>query len=279
VALFCIPLATTFSVTATAEEEDPANLAGLLTNYLAFTLNEGISTPLSKKLSGIARWNDAIRAEIRGSIDHLATDRNASDDVIDLPDLVFNDVPDALKSAVASTFKSLGDLQSHVRVESTPHGANAIIVAVDTSTGPNDYSTVSREPLEAALLGSGRHRFGIIGDAADFSTFISRTGDNTNDDQLCSALAYFTEDWTIVSAKMLVSRPVFESMMSDGRSALAEHSLLVCAAAMMGLNVQSPVSGELSSATLIHALHTLYGDRVSIGEASLSRIKEMVGER
>jgi hypothetical protein len=120
--------------------------------------------------------------------------------------------------------------------------------------------------------------YGIIGDMADFSTFISRTGDNSNDDQLCSALAIFSDDWTIVSATMLVSQPVFESLTSDGRSALAEHSLLVCAATMMGLNVQAPVSGDLSRATVVQAPRTLYGGRVNIGEASLSRIKEMVGE-
>ena len=285
-ALFCVSIVAVDSVIATADQEENADhLAALFTSYLAFTLSEGVRpTPISQKISGVARWNDAIKVEIRGAIDQLATERKATDDVRDLPDFVFKGVPEELASAVTSTLKSLGDLQSHVKVGLTPsganaviRGANAVIVVVDTSTGPNDYSAEGSQKLKMTLGGVGRN-FGIIGDAADHSTFISRTGDNTNDNQLCSALAIFSDDWTIVSAVMLVSQPVFESLTLGGRSDLAEHSLLVCGATMMGLNTQAPVSGDLSSATVVQALRTLYGGRVSIGEASLSRIKEMVGE-
>jgi hypothetical protein len=278
-ALFCVSIVAIDSVIATADQEGNGDhLAALLTSNLAFTLNEGVGpTPISQNISGVARWNDAIKVEIRGAIDQLATDRMASDDVRDLPDFVFKQAPDELASAVTSTLESLGQLQSHVKVGLTPSGANAVIVVVDTSTGPNDYSTEGSRKLEMALGGFGRN-FGTIGATADFATFIRRTGDNTNDDQLCSALAFFSDDWTIVEAAMLVSQPVFEALVSDGRSALAEHSLLVCAATMMGLNVQATVSRDPSSATVFQALRTLYGDHVSTGEASLSRIKEMIGE-
>jgi len=288
-ALFCVSIIAVDSVIATADQEENADhLSALLTSYLAFTLSEGAGpTPISQKIqkiSGVARWNGAIKVEIRGAIDHLATERKATDDVRDLPDFVFKEVPEEPASAITSTLKSLGDLQSHVKVGLTPsganaviRGANAVIVVVDTSTGPNDYSAEGSQKLEMALGGVGRN-FGTIGDAADFSTFIKRTGDNTNDDQLCSALAFFSDDWTIVKATMLVSQPVFDSLTLSGRSALAERSLLVCAATMMGLNVQAPVSGDLSRATVIHAHRTLYGGHVNIGEASLSRIKEMFGE-
>jgi hypothetical protein len=282
-AVLCVSIVATDGLSVTAEsEENSDDLSVLLTNYLASTLEEGAPpTPLGQKISGVARWKSPIKVEIRGAIDHAATARMNSDDVVELSDLVFKEVPGELTSAIASTLKSPGYLRSDVKVSITPSGANVAIVVVDTSTGPNDYSgsTEASGQLFLSLRESNRRYLGIVGDAADFSTFISRTGDNTNDDHLCSALAFFSDDWTIVSAMMLVSRPVLESLTLNGRSALAEHSLLVCAATMMGLNVQAPISRGLSSATVVHALRTLYGSRVSIGEASLSRIKEMIGER